>query len=377
MPAFDAVIIGGGPAGLAAAIALHSKGMRALVADCATPPVDKTCGEGVMPNGVLELKKIGLDLSTETAGYFSGIRFVSGTDVLEGRFPAAPGIAIRRTCLHHQLLAHAESLGINMQWGAKRIAVEDGICRMAGESIRADYIVGADGQNSMVRRAAGLDACRHDSFRYGFRQHFHIKPWSEFVEVYWGRGKQIYVAPVSKEESGIAVLTTDPGMRVRQAIDCFPALRAKLASCAVSTRETGALTRNRRLLRVSKGRFLLIGDASGSVDAVTGEGMSLAFLQASALADSLAAGAPHLYERRHAQLFRIPRIMARLLLLFSEHDRLRRHVFHAASGESAVFAKLLALHVGPPPAFHPTYSSGFVQTMTEIGNPNRSSPPSS
>ena len=83
----DALIIGGGPAGLAAAIALRLKGMRALVVDCTCPPVDKACGEGLMPNGVDSLRALGVDLDIEGAGRFSGIRFLSGPDTVDAHFP--------------------------------------------------------------------------------------------------------------------------------------------------------------------------------------------------------------------------------------------------------------------------------------------------
>lgn len=342
----DALIIGGGPAGLAAAIALRLKGMRALVVDCTCPPVDKACGEGLMPNGVDSLRALGVDLDIEGAGRFSGIRFLSGPDTVDAHFPSGFGVGVRRIGLHEQLRAYAERCGAGVRWGVKRVVTAGGEYRIDGELVQAGYLIGADGQNSMVRRSAGLDRCWYDSFRYGFRQHFRIEPWSEFVEVYWEADKQIYVAPVGPREIGVAVLTTDPRMRVRAALDCFPALHRRLAHCVTSSRELGAVTRNRRLRRVTTDRVALIGDASGSVDAITGEGLSLAFLEAQVLAASLRGGGLAFYERRHAHLFRRSRVMARLLMALSKNDGLRRHVLRAAAGQPDVFASLLGFHVG-------------------------------
>lgn len=342
----DALIIGGGPAGLAAAIALRLKGMRVLVVDCTCPPVDKACGEGLMPNGVDSLKTIGIDLDLEAAGRFSGIRFLSGPDTVDARFPSGFGVGMRRICLHEQLVAHAGCRGVDMRWGVKRTTAADGEYRIDGEPVRARYVIGADGQNSIVRRSAGLDRCWYDSFRYGFRQHFRIEPWSEFVEVHWERDKQIYIAPVGPHEIGVAVLTTNPRMRVQAALDCFPALSRRLSHRTTSSRELGAVTRNRRLRRVSTDRVALIGDASGSVDAITGEGLSLAFLEAQVLAESLSRGNLALYERTHAHLFRRSRVMARLLIALSKNDRVRRRVLHAAARQPDVFASLLGFHIG-------------------------------
>jgi flavin-dependent dehydrogenase len=342
----DALIIGGGPAGLAAAIALRHQGMRTLVVDSATPPVDKACGEGLMPNGVEILKTFGVDMNLERARRFRGIRFISGEDTIEASFPSGFGVGMRRTSLHAQLLAAAERCGVALRWKIKRVIVSEAECRIDDEIIHASYLIGADGQNSIVRRSVGLDRCRYNSFRYGFRQHFRIEPWSEFVEVYWAPDKQIYIAPVGPCEVGVAVLTADPRVRVRQALAGFPVLARRLSECTVSSRELGAVTRNRRLHRVTTARTALIGDASGSVDAITGEGLSLAFRQAQVLAESLSRGVLSFYEQQHTQLFRTSRMMARLLLVLSKNDRLRRRALHATAAQPDLFANLLGFHVG-------------------------------
>jgi flavin-dependent dehydrogenase len=330
----DVLIIGGGPAGLAAAIALRRKGLSVAVADHAHPPIDKTCGEGLMPDGIESLRALGVDIDLRRGRPFCGIRFISGEHATEGRFPVGPGIGMRRTTLHEQLVSHARDCGVVLKWGVK-----------GAEPVRAAYTIGADGQNSNVRRKAGLDASRYDSFRYGFRQHFQIEPWSEFVEVYWDTGKQIYIAPVGPCEVGVVVLTSDPAMRVQNALACFPALTRRVSNCRTTTRESGALTRNRRLQRVTAERVALIGDASGSVDAVTGEGLALAFTQARDLAEALARDDLSLYEKRHVQSFRRPRAMARLLMTLSNNDTLRKQALHVSSARPEIFNTLLGFHV--------------------------------
>ena len=155
-----------------------------------------------------------------------------------------------------------------MLWGASPNLVQE----MAG----ARWIVGADGQNSRVRRCAGLDRATQESSRFGFRRHYQVAPWTDYIEVYWASGFQIYVTPVGSNEVCIALLTRDRRQRVDQALQALPQLQRRLAGAAFSSVERGAVTMSRRLPRVVGERTALIGDASGSIDAITGEGLSLA-----------------------------------------------------------------------------------------------------
>src|SRR4051812_16366655 len=72
----DAVIVGGGPAGLAAATALGWRRLEVVPADAALPPIDKACGEGLMPDGVAALYALGVSLAQHEHAIFRGIRFV-------------------------------------------------------------------------------------------------------------------------------------------------------------------------------------------------------------------------------------------------------------------------------------------------------------
>jgi flavin-dependent dehydrogenase len=90
----------------------------------------------------------------------------------------------------------------------------------------------------------------------------------------------------------------------------------------------------------------LVGDASGSVDAITGEGLALAFRQANSLATALAAGDLKKYDASHRRMGRLPRLMARTLLLFDGNDRLRRIAFRRLAAHPRIFSRLLDVHVG-------------------------------
>ena len=83
----------------------------------------------------------------------------------------------------------------------------------------------------------------------------------------------------------------------------------------ITTRERGAVTTTLRLHRVVRENIALIGDASGSADAITGEGLAMGFRQAILLSESIAGGGLTHYAAGHAEILRLPQSMARIMLL--------------------------------------------------------------
>ena len=335
----DVLIVGGGPAGLAAAIAARLKGFTVIVADSARPPIDKACGEGLLPAAPVALAQLGIELNREMAFPIRGIRFLGDGAVVEASFPSGSGWGVRRTRLHQLLIDRAAELGVRLLWGTCVTGPK--------EFAAARWIVGADGQTSRIRRMNGLDAVSKEFSRFGFRRHYQIAPWADCVEVHWTSGCQIYVTPVAPNEVNIALLTRDQRQRVDDALAHFPDLQRRLAGAPFSSTERGALTISRRLRRVVFERTALIGDASGSVDAITGEGMSLSFRQAIALADAMAAGDLERYQAEHRSLGRKPLFMADFMLLLDRSPWLRRRVLRLMAARPAIFGSLLALHVRP------------------------------
>ena len=84
----DVFVVGGGPSGLATAIAARQRGLSVIVADGARPPIDKACGEGLMPDGVEALRRIGVTIPESLAQPFRGIRFVNGHQKAQAEFPS-------------------------------------------------------------------------------------------------------------------------------------------------------------------------------------------------------------------------------------------------------------------------------------------------
>lgn len=345
----DVFVIGGGPAGLAAAIAARLKGFDVIVADAARPPIDKPCGEGLMPDAFDALRGLGVYLADVAPSFpFRGIRFHGAGVSVAASFPRGHGVGIRRTRLHEVLIDRARQIRVSMLWGTRVNGVSEDSVLLDDAVVRCRWIIGADGQNSRVRHWAGLDAARHESARYGFRRHYRIAPWTDHMEIYWGAGCQMYVTPVSPREVCAAVISRDSHLRFDDALPLFPDLAGRLLDRYAATVERGSVTVSRRLRRVFDARTALIGDASGSVDAITGEGMSLSFHQALALADALSNNDLEAYQAEHRRCMRRPEFMARLILSLDRFPWLRPVALHGMALEPAIFEKLLAVHVGAP-----------------------------
>jgi menaquinone-9 beta-reductase len=334
----DVCIVGGGPAGLAGAIAFSQAGFTVTVLDRAAPPIDKACGEGLMPAGVEILRQLGV-VTPPTAGCaLTGVRFIDGNVTVAARFPNGPGLGIRRTVLHSALINRAAQLGVQLCWNARNASLR--------QLPAARLIIAADGQNSLLRREAGLHRVRAEHKRYGFRRHYKVAPWSGDVEVYWGPRSQIYVTPVSASEVGVATLSHHPHIRVDESLADLPALRERLAEASFVGPEKGALSVSRRLQRVQQDGLALLGDASGSVDAITGDGLTLAFKQAVALADAFRLGKLAAYEAAHQRLSSLPHRMGCFLLALDRFPGFRHVAFASLAKQPRIFAALLKLHVG-------------------------------
>jgi len=344
--AADVFVVGGGPAGIAAALAARQHGLTVTVADGCIPPIDKPCGEGLMPDGLAALERLGVRIPPTDAQQFRGIRFLcSGTSV-EAGFPSGCGLGVRRTNLHRIMIEHAERAGVRFLWHAPVTGLHPDGVLVQGKLNPARWIIGADGSSSRVRRWTGLDSHRHEEHRFAFRRHYRWMQRPEFMEVHWGDGCQLYITPVGAGEVCLALISRDPSLRLEPVLQQFPDVAERLRGAEPGSSERGAVSITRKLARVCDRRVALIGDASGGVDAITGEGLCLAFGQAELLGAALAGGNLTPYQSGHRALARRPAIMSKLMLTLDRHGRLRHRVMRAFAAEPGIFARVLASHVG-------------------------------
>jgi len=343
----DVFIVGGGPAGLAAAIAARKTGFTVALADGAEPPIDKPCGEGLMPETQAALRELGVTLDGSDGHEFRGIQFIQKGKRFAADFPAGKGIGLRRPLLHTVLVAHAEECGVQLLWKAPVSAIAPEGVQLGSGFVQARWIVGADGGGSRVRRWSGLEATARRTQRFATRRHYRIKPWSGYAEVHWGNQSQAYVTPIGREEVCVVVMAESlVDADFARALEELPELRDRLCGAELASRERGAITVMQKLKRVTCGNVALVGDASGGVDAITGEGLRLAFRQSLALAEAMERDDLQGYEHAHRELARRPMRMGNLLLLLGRNERLRQRSFAALTSNPQLFGDLLAVHMG-------------------------------
>lgn len=354
----DVLVVGGGPVGLATAIRCAMAGLSVTVAEPRTGPIDKACGEGVMPAARRRLAALGV----EPDGYpLRGIRYRDEGHQADTRFRHGDGLGVRRTVLQAALGERAAALGIAVL-RARVTEFERHQDHVTAAGVTARYLVAADGLHSLIRRlldpeprparssppessppeswaagpasrpVSGRHGGRGPTPRYGLRRHYQVAPWTDLVEVHLNPDAEAYVTPVSPDVVGVAILfarggTAHTGMtagpsrasgsrepavddRGRQAGDAdggpsafearlsaFPALRGRLAGAMPASDVRGAGPLRQDVRRRVHGRVLLVGDASGYLDALTGEGIGVGLAQAEVLAACLAGGRPEDYEQ--------------------------------------------------------------------------------
>jgi len=333
----DLLVAGGGPAGLATAIFGARAGLEVVVVERRHGPVDKACGEGLMPHALAMLQGLGVQAPGKP---FHGITYLDGRRRVTGRFRGGAGRGVRRTALQAGLLEAATAAGV-------RVVHDDiGPVSQDATSVRcsgfqARYLAAADGLHSPIRASLGLAQPSAGPRRWGIRRHHLMTPWSDCVEVYWSDDAEAYVTPVADDCVGVAILTSQRGgfdAHLRE----FPALQERVHDQAHGPDRAAGPLRQRVRTRTA-GRVMLVGDAAGYVDALTGEGLGIAFGAAELLVDCVAADRPQDYDRRWRRMSRRYRLLTAAVLQASEMRPLRSRIVPAAALFPGVFRGVVNL----------------------------------
>jgi flavin-dependent dehydrogenase len=271
---------------------------------------------------------------------FRGISCTDGTRHVNAPFTFGAGRGVRRTALHRALLDAATDAGVRVIHDQVGEISQDATS-VGTKQLRAKYLAAADGLHPPTRRSLGLEQPSPGPRRWGIRRHVQIAPWSDYVEVHWAPGAEAYVTPVADDCVGIALLTSRRG-----GFDChleeFPALRDRIMGRPHDPDRAAGPLRQKVSSR-SAGRILLVGDAAGYVDALTGEGLGLAFGAAELLVQSVIADRPADYDRQWRQMTRRYRALTAALLRASTHAPPRAGIVPAALSLPNLFARLVNL----------------------------------
>ncbi|RZS80200.1 flavin-dependent dehydrogenase [Motilibacter rhizosphaerae] len=334
----DLLVVGGGPVGLGTAVLAAEAGMRVVVAEQRAYPVDKACGEGLMPTALGLVQALGADPEGCAIG---GIAYLTadGSVRASARFRGGTGRGVRRLELSRALRARTLECGVELRQ-LRVDAVEQTADDVRAGGVRARWAVAADGLHSPLRRSLGLAAPERGPARYGLRRHYALAPWSDEVEVSWTAGAEAYVTPVGPDLVGVALLSTRSGRGYDELLAGFPALRARLGDAVGGpVRGAGPLRQGASDLRA--GRVLLAGDAAGYVDALTGEGIAVGLRGAGELVRCLVRDEAEAYAARAARSTRRTRVLTLGLLSASRVPPVRSALVPAAARLPRVFERVV------------------------------------
>lgn len=338
----DLLVVGGGPAGLAAAIEARLAGLSVTLIEPHPGVLDKACGEGLMPGALPFVSNLGVKL---VGAPLRGVRYQNGKQSVVHWFSSGAGMGVRRTVLHRALLDRAVEVGVEFKHSALESLTQNqdqvSVTCKDGQNLQCKYLIGADGLHSTVARQAGMAKVLSGgkTRRFGIRQHFAIAPWSDLIEVFYTKNAEVYVTPVSENEVGVAVLgpkNTDYMNTLKQ----VPELMTKLAGVPTSSQKAGAGSFPQATTARRKGRVLLVGDASGYVDAITGEGLRLGFEQANLAVRLISEGNADAYERGWRRVNRNFRLLTTGLTAIA-NSKLRPIIVPLSAGFPRLFGMVV------------------------------------
>lgn len=383
MGASDVAIIGAGPAGLLAGSVLAAAGYGVQIFERRSLPIDKVCGEGLLPGGVAQLQQLGFptaDLAS-LGEPFAGITLVSGGVAVPGAFPAAnPGYGIERRRLSAWLAAAALARGVQLTTGRRLVGVSQTAegwrlhLRVGGEVAagnvagarpdlqdwRCRYLLACDGLRSRTVAALGIERRQFRPQRMGFRFYVPVRAASRRqVVVIWGRGYEVYLTPLARDRVGVAVLAAHQPCPSVAAV--FALARAACSthrdtahwgwdfSAASAIKAYGPF--GSRIVGRQPAGFGALGDAYCFKDGITGDGLTLVTYQVALLRQHLAQGGvlgDRQWQRLQARLLRRHLLLSGLALGLNRLPKLRHGLGWVAAWQPSWWDRLLGFHAAVP-----------------------------
>jgi flavin-dependent dehydrogenase len=385
-PAYDVIVVGAGIAGSASAISLGREGYRVLLLDRAVFPRHKTCGEGIMPEGVGILQSLGVLPQILQQGGFRirGLRFRSQAGVwAEADFPPvdnepAYSIVIRRYELDDILLEQAKATpGVTVREGfavAEAIHEKGAIRGVTGhpvkrpdqiETFRAPLTLAADGMNSRFHNRYGIEKKIFRRQRWGLSGHLRgVEGLEPYIEVMFQDGSEVYIAPTGPDTTLAAILIEKEGMRAfrgdlarqyHEFLKATPGLKERLRDTEVIPPVGGRGPLGFSVSPIYLPGLLLVGDSAGFIDAITGEGMTLALKSVQAALPTIrAAFEEGEFGRSVLQRYAVERArviedvskLTRLMLEVSRYPVVANRAIRRLSKDERLFQKLVGIVTG-------------------------------
>ena len=298
----DILVVGAGPAGSATAIHLARGGARVVLVDRARFPRDKPCGGGLTGRA---LRHLPCDVEPVVERLVDRMVMRASYRMTVDRTASAPLMAMtQRRRLDAHLAEAAADAGADFRDGAPVTELElhgDGVSARVGSAlVRASYLVGADGANGIVARAAGLG----DGIVRGIALEGNV-PWSALDQERYATAAWVELGVVSGGYGWVFPKGDHANLGVGGWTHEGPRLREHLEGLArehgVDPGELTEVRGHRLPMRelgapAARGRVLLVGDAAGLVDPLSGDGMYEAFVSARLAAESILAGRTEDYE---------------------------------------------------------------------------------
>jgi len=344
MVSWDAVVVGGSVAGSATARELARRGLKVALVEKARFPRPKACGEGLLPQGVAALREAGFEPEGVRV---RGLRFVSPSGATaEADFPGGHGLVVRRERFDEALFrAAASTPGVTAYEETPYDATR----------FPSRWVIGADGLRSQFHRRPEFQAAPPALRRVGISTHARgLDIDRDRVEVLLHEAGEVYLAPSDGDEALVACLYRQedlpPGAtnedRVLHTLLSLQVLKGRTRGIAFTTPALAVAPLGLRVGSVASENTLLVGDAAGAPDPITGEGMSLAVLSARAAADAVASGRPHDYERERRRLAAGSEWLGRWLLRAARYPAIADRVVGSLVEHPELFTKLLEISGG-------------------------------